>query len=914
MKRVLFFVLTVVFSVRLFAELRTVETKYFFIVYDDAYSEQAAAELANNADTIADEVFEHFCVKKFKHKIPVYLQPHQENLNGYYTIYPYKHIVMYDTLSTDNSISNNRKNLLSVFRHEFTHAVTVRSLLQLSFPLAIREGATVYSESLNGEGRLHDPRVLQMIVQDKIDGTVPKWNELDMCDTYPYATRGYIYGGAFAQFLAEVYGANEYAAFLNMHPKWFSSRNFKLRFDKHIDELFSAFIQTIPVPDTIEKTPLTFKQRTNGLYTALCAHQGNIFVADANENAVYRYRTDTQKKEKLFSWRNQIYHIDVSHDGSFLLLSTFEEQNAQVKSVLYVYDIANKKFLSEKYESLRYAVFSFDAAQIYAVKTTSQHAQLIFLNRKTGEKKILLHVDSQSAYTNIFDIACITEHTIAVVLGNGITRDIFLIHDNGTMQKLELPFQAKGIGNISAAILPDRSGFTFSFIFDNSLTRMAYYDMTHHTVKILDKDISGGAHYPVLVSADKNTQSDEQNEHTFLLTAQHSTHHSLYTISESELRTFEAKAISFQLPSNTVSGAEPTELQSTKYNPIMKLWQPFVLPYLDIGTSVKNTSWGLHFSSHDVIKRLSYQCIIAVMPVPTFAQIDFTGNLMLNGDMLSLQVCDRSFPLTNQWGIRKSGLSLSNEKTIMADKNLLAISFQSTAGMYWYALLDLNRKNIYRQKYHKSVFTADQAISVSQYMIRERLGKKFFAKDSYGFKNTSDLAFAYALKSNIPAFVLQDSFMFTTPVVPFSMKVSASVAYKCRLNPVVSSYIFNGNSCIAAQSYHPIMKEHRAYYRDSDAATTNAALGTELGLQIFSAEIQKSSSWLPLCFNRFNWELGYKALFNFAAKPEQKFLQSLTSTMSITVNGVARIGIVYAHPIRKEAKFGSFDFLLHISF
>ena len=180
-----------------FAEYKTINTKYFSIVYETS-SERAASHLAENADKIADELFTYYSVKPFKSKFPIFLKPFEENLNGYYTSAPYQHIVLYDTVPVDNVLSNTTDTLLAVFTHELTHAITMKGVFSITRPLAIREGVTVITESLHGEGRLNDPRVKQLLAQDKFDGTFFQWNQIDMRDTVPGASLGYLYGGAFS--------------------------------------------------------------------------------------------------------------------------------------------------------------------------------------------------------------------------------------------------------------------------------------------------------------------------------------------------------------------------------------------------------------------------------------------------------------------------------------------------------------------------------------------------------------------------------------------------------------------------------------------------------------------------------------------------------------------------------------------
>lgn len=924
MKRCFCFLLLCAFIALACAELRTISTKYFYIIYDNTYSENAANYLANNADRIADEVFDYYVVKAFKTKTPVYLKAHQEKLNGYFTLSPYRHIVLYDSLPLDDLISNNSENLLTVFKHEFAHAVSIRSFLNFNFPLAVREGLAVLSESMNGEGRLNDPRVLQIIRQDKIDGTLPKWNDLDMRDTYPSGTLGYVYGAAFAKFLSRVYGDKKYAEFINMHPKLFSKNNFKRAFGKSVDDLLAAFYQTVNVPERVEKPNYFFSNPKKSIYTATAAYENSFVVADKNEASVYLYRpaespNKIDKKEKLFSLPFDVYNLNFSRDGKLLLVSTFYYQHDEVKSVVYVYDFANRKFLNERYYSIRYACFSENSKYILASESLSQNVSLYLIDRKTKEKKSLLELKPNSDYTNIFSLACVAENKYAVVLGRGIKRDIFFIDEDGNLEKLKLAIPAKAISNLSSVKSESADGILFSFILDESLLRFAYYDIRNKILKVLDKDISGGTNFPICIKNEVKDPTNVLNENAtsisekkFLYVANHSRYDFLCTIHESQLLVSEASLEEFQI--KTVDSESP-RFENKKYNPIMKMWKPSISPSIRRGSSFKNTSYGLKFFSQDVIDRLSYHFFIAIMPVPLFVQTEFTGILKLKGNELSLSVYDVSDVLNKNDAIRRSGFGIKNSKTIYIAKNKCTLSFETDFAMSWLSFIDLHQKNIYSQKYNDNCIYVSQSIELSDYRSRERLGNRFFAKDIYGFENMLNVAFAYNFKKKTPSFIAQDLFAFKTPLIPLNLELSASLSYKSELNPISAQQFFLNSNIPLCRSILPAMREHQNYYRQkSPSKELNLAFAAKSTLRIFSLEIQKTSSYFALCYNRFIIDIGYKALVNFAFTPEQVFLNSAFASLSIVVNGMAKLGISYSHPLRRDAKIGKFDLLFNYNF
>lgn len=890
----------------LFAELQTLGTKYFLIVYDSEVSEQAAIHLAENADKIAEELFTYFKVKPFKSRMPVYIKPNEEQLNAYYTGKPYAHIVLYDSLPTDNIIANNSESLLSVFKHELTHAVTIKGLLSLTFPLPMREGPTVLSESLKGEGRLNDPRTMQMIVQDKIDGTLRKWNDIEMRDTYPTANFGYIYGGAFAKFITDIYGAEKYADFFRVYPKWFTTYNFKLAFGKTVDELFEAFYTSVKVPENVLEPKYFLDKKIPSTYETTASYKNEFIVFDKNKNAVYSYDINSGKRKKLFSLNKSIYNLSFSSDGNFLLVSYFKYKNGSTLSELKVYDYKAKKFTSEKYESLRYASLTPNLKNIIAVKNTSQNAELILLDRTTKSEKSIFKCTPETNYSNIYNVIAISDTDFVAILGNGIKRDIVFVSESGVTQKLSLPFEAKMISALSNAFTENPS-FSFSYILDDSLLRMAYYDVTTKTLKVLNKNFSGGTNNPVLID---NKNKTEKN---FITVANHSTHDFLCELSENELETVESTLQDIEIKRVREIN---TNHESKKYNPFMYMWKPWILPAIYQGTNLKNTSYGLNLSSQDAINRLAYNFSFAIMPIPTFAQLEFIGSLKVNGNILSLFVKDNIEDIITKnektTGIRKTGFGFNNANKLLVNKT--KITFNTNIGSFWFASIDLNLKNAYKQKFTDTVLALDQSIGVLHFTERDRLDQKFFAKDIYGVANNFNFAFAYNVQKKLPALQVQDAITFKTPVVPLTLELSADISFNSSLNPITGTYAFANSPSYSTKALLPKMDEHHDYYTAHSPQKLNTDFGVVSTLQIFSVEIQKGSVWLPICYNRFNIDIGYKALIKSAFSSDWHFLQSAFASMSLTLNGIADIGLTYSHPILKEAKIGSISLLSNLRF
>lgn len=142
---------------------RTVATKYFEIIYASG-SEKTASLVASNIDAIYESICAEFYETPWMRRFPVTITNSVDDLNAYYTPYPYNRIVLYDTLPSEEfSVFSN--TALSVLYHELVHAVTFNmknkgfkilgkifgDALNPAFvnvPASVSEGAAVLMESL----------------------------------------------------------------------------------------------------------------------------------------------------------------------------------------------------------------------------------------------------------------------------------------------------------------------------------------------------------------------------------------------------------------------------------------------------------------------------------------------------------------------------------------------------------------------------------------------------------------------------------------------------------------------------------------------------------------------------------------------------------------------------------------------
>ena len=419
---------------------KVIKTKYFDVIYKGV-SEQSALIISQKIDSLYLEIRNKLCVENdyyFKN-FPVILISSRDSLNAYFTKTPYNAILLYDTVPQEN-LAVYSENLVKVLYHEMTHAVTLNikdkfnQVLSEVFadcmgwdcytaPSSIIEGAAVALESDDGEGRLNDVYSTQIIMQAKIEGVFPEWNEITGSrDIYPKGELPYIFGGAFTQYLQKTYGLELYGQF------WYALVNklinypttFKRIYGITIDKAWNDFYESIEVPDlTVKQVPKdTFqdeflldyqetksaskkgfydffdyleepskKANTNRLVSSTSWIKGRkeggvAWIENPSESVWYTQKIDGKllsKGEKLFTLSG-IQRISFSPDGKYLAVSRFVDSTS-TKARAGLYKVETKKFFFIDESGYRDSCLFYapdKTLYLAAVKTESQNCQIHF--------------------------------------------------------------------------------------------------------------------------------------------------------------------------------------------------------------------------------------------------------------------------------------------------------------------------------------------------------------------------------------------------------------------------------------------------------------------------------------------------------------------------------------------------------
>lgn len=526
--------------------LRVSKTQWFDIIYPPE-SQTVAAILFEKADEIYAEVTSLYDLTP-AFRMPLVITPGTDNLNAFWTAAPYNHIVIYDTsINEVGELSTYSETLLSVFRHELTHAVTnnmkngywqvftkifgdpvVPGMLTVTSGIA--EGATLTSESAAGEGRLNDEYSKHLVKQAKLEGTFPNFYDVQgASDKYPGGTT-YFFNGAFHQWLQDNYGMQSYADFwynlVNINHVFLNS-NFKSAFGINIKDAWKQFMADYEVPD-IAANPITTDiqdffvpssakysklNNSGNRYFSLTASDDTLYWIDGVSNKIqyvsFDIFNDDKIRPKTLFTVSGIEKISVSKDNRFLAISYYSGNAAGSSARTKIYDLMNHRMFEVQETGYKNAAIIQADEEYYLVvnKYVSPNNNLIVshlvCDDKTGRIVELETVrnDVQSLNVYNFDFVQSGNGQFAFIRKSGLNYSIVIENIDGS---LSVEYGASKdrfvIGSLSAAGNDgtlESDVLYFSWTEPGSMPRLGALDLRAQTIRVSDRDLSGGVYEPV---------------------------------------------------------------------------------------------------------------------------------------------------------------------------------------------------------------------------------------------------------------------------------------------------------------------------------------------------------------------------------------------------------------------------------
>ena len=246
-------------------DLKVIKTEFFDIIYTPD-SEKAAAIIAEHADDLYRELHDTYnLIHDFR--LPVTITSSQDMFNAYFSQAPYNRIVLFDTQSPA-SMAVFEEDLLMVFRHELTHAITIN--IKTPFWVVVSkifgdminptpliatsgqlEGIAVTEESRTGEGRLHSEFARHIVKQAKLEDDFPNFAEITGARSIYVYDYNYKFGGEFMEYVRQRYGEEKLAEYWKRMTNLGGLSYFTI-FDTvygiSMDDAWNDFKEAFPVP------------------------------------------------------------------------------------------------------------------------------------------------------------------------------------------------------------------------------------------------------------------------------------------------------------------------------------------------------------------------------------------------------------------------------------------------------------------------------------------------------------------------------------------------------------------------------------------------------------------------------------------------------------------------------------------
>ena len=385
------------------------ETKYFKIIYPPNLKNQALL-LTQKADNIYQKLQKKY-PNPYNKKILVVLRSSTLYPNGYFTIVPIPHLVLFVApfdSETITSMVENETQLL--FTHELTHFLSLNKIdgffgnLSLFFfnrtiftgflPRFFIEGIAVFEESSGGLGRLNDPFFQAAWLSDlyrspsKVSMAFVEGGD----DFYPYGTKPYLYGGWFVNYLANRYGTKKLFEFYHQTSVYFPF-GFPLLYETIFsnplakdwqlwqEQFFGEKINSEKPKTPPNKKIIKLKRLTKdgGRKQSLrLANNTLYYIRNHSKDQKSLFQIHRSKKKKIFS---SLFQSDALTAFSAPTFSSNKTHLAFLKSINTPYrQIKNTLFLAEgqKHSSQKNATLHWSVRKENRSKKFSNATDLAF--------------------------------------------------------------------------------------------------------------------------------------------------------------------------------------------------------------------------------------------------------------------------------------------------------------------------------------------------------------------------------------------------------------------------------------------------------------------------------------------------------------------------------------------------------
>lgn len=342
-------------------------------------SKDTALVLAENADSMYEQAMTCLGIQE-TFRLPVVISPDSQKLKITYSPLPYNRIVVYEGVpEREQAIYEN--NLLSTFYqqvllavnesirspfaqfvHKFVTSDAFQPVVLLNLPFSFLEGIA-YLNNKDDEaqtGRFNDRYFLQILAQAKMENQFPTWFQAcAVRDIYPGTELVKAAGSAFSAYLVQRWGYEKYVELweecAKLNLKFFAG-NFSSVYGLKIEEVWTDFEKSIPLPDTLAdmlrlETHATsvFWNDSEANYDCFVSSEYGIIWYDdiRHEVDILDFHSQIKTRQLLFL-ADSINRMQLSADGRYLVLSfnQFRKRDNFILKVTRIYDLKERAYVS----------------------------------------------------------------------------------------------------------------------------------------------------------------------------------------------------------------------------------------------------------------------------------------------------------------------------------------------------------------------------------------------------------------------------------------------------------------------------------------------------------------------------------------------------------------------------------------
>ena len=521
-------------------DLKVIKTEFFDIIYTPG-SEKSAAVIAEHADDLYRELHDTYnLIHDFR--MPVTITSSQDMFNAYFTQAPYNRIVLFDT-QAPASMAVFEEDLLMVFRHELTHAITIN--IKTPFWVVVSkifgdminptpliatsgqlEGIAVTEESRTGEGRLHSEFTRHIVKQAKLEDNFPNFAEITGARSIYVYDYNYKFGGEFMEYIRQRYGEEKMAEY------WKRMTNlggltyftiFESVYGISMKDAWNDFKEDFPVPEIpADPTETGLVSRFNNdkdfeQYTYVASAKDKIVYYNKNTIGFYYALKDENSptgytKPKKFLQQGSIQSMNLSADGRYLTYVYLSQAGALPKNKMVIYDFATKSKFKVPQDRLNNGVMftiTEGGAQIKylaANKNISQESSINIFRLEENSKGKLKNMELVETINNkhnnfASNLQADDKGTIYYLSKEGVE---YIIKSYDFISKVhkqyELPHPDMLIQGLS--ISPAADGSTralFTYVQPGTMPRLGEAKILPTGVEynLYQQDLSGGIYAPV---------------------------------------------------------------------------------------------------------------------------------------------------------------------------------------------------------------------------------------------------------------------------------------------------------------------------------------------------------------------------------------------------------------------------------